>query len=77
MIDEVSELQLFDLQTDISEKQNVAKQNPKIVERLLKLIEKARSELGDYNKIGKGARFFDKGSKRPESAKWINAAKQK
>ena len=27
--------------------------------------ENAREELGDYNRIGTGARFFDDGEKRP------------
>jgi hypothetical protein len=28
-------------------------------------VKRARRELGDYNQIGSGARFFDEGEKRP------------
>lgn len=76
MIDAVPQIQLFDLNADIEEKHNIAKQNPKIVARLMKLIEKARTELGDYNRIGKQARFYDPGPKRPESKKWIQSRQQ-
>lgn len=71
MIDAVGGLELFDLDDDISETKDVAAQHPEVVKRLMKLVEKARSDLGDYDRIGKGARFFDPGPHRPESAKWI------
>ena len=71
MIDAVPQTQLYDLENDIEEKHNVAKQNPQVVIRLMKLIEKARNDLGDYNKIGKGARFYDEDPRRTESKKWL------
>ena len=40
-------LELYDLEKDISERDNVVKKYPKIVKRLQKLAEKARWELGD------------------------------
>jgi len=41
------EQELYDLENDISEKNNVAKDHPDIVTRLLTYAEKARNELGD------------------------------
>jgi hypothetical protein len=60
MIGAVPSTQLYDLETDIGEKHDVAAGHPDAVERLMKLVEQAREDLGDYNRIGKGARFFDK-----------------
>jgi len=70
MIDEVKEVQLYDLKNDISETTNVAKQHPEIVERLMGLIESARKRIGDCDRIGRGARFFDSAPKRPDINKY-------
>ena len=43
----VIEQSLFNLKDDIGETTNVADQHPEVVERLLKVVEQARSELGD------------------------------
>ena len=51
-----TELKLFNLATDIHEDRNVADENPKVVERLLKLAEQARVDLGDVDRPGKGQR---------------------
>ena len=59
MIDAVPETQLFDLEKDIGEKRDVAAKHPEIVAKMMKLVEKAREDLGDYNRVGKGARFFE------------------
>ena len=59
MIDAVPATQLFDLEADIGEKKDVAAENGEVVERLMKLVEKARADLGDYNRVGAGARFYD------------------
>ena len=59
MIDAVPKTQLFDLEADISEKRDVAAENPDVVKRLMKLVEKARAELGDHDRVGSGVRFFD------------------
>ena len=58
---------LFDLQSDIAEKHNLADDRPDVVAKLMTELEWARSELGDYNRIGVGARFFDPGAKRPQT----------
>lgn len=68
---------LFDLEADLGETKDVAEKNPEVVARLTKLAETARKDLGDYNRIGSGARFFDDGPRRPGSAKWIKAAAAK
>jgi len=70
MVDAVEELSLYDLKTDIEEKHNVAGQHPDVVTRLMGLIEKARADLGDYDRVGQGARFFDDGPKRPDMDFW-------
>ena len=61
MIEEISEVQLFDLTTDPSETTNLAPRHPAVVAKLMTHIEAARSEIGDMNTIGTGARFFDAG----------------
>jgi len=59
MIDAVEKTQLYDLEADIEERQDVADQYPEIVDSLMKLIDKARADLGDHQTVGSGARFFD------------------
>jgi hypothetical protein len=49
-------LQLYDLQADIGERNNVADQHPDVVKRLLTLVEKARQDLGDVGREGKNQR---------------------
>ena len=43
---------LFDLSSDPTEKKDVAAKHPEVVKRLLAHAEKARAELGDWNRIG-------------------------
>jgi hypothetical protein len=59
MIDAVEKTQLYDLEADIEERYDLAEQHPQIVERLTRLIDKAREGLGDHETVGSGARFFD------------------
>ena len=49
-------MKLFDLSTDIHEDNDVKDQHPEVVKRLLALAEKAREDLGDVNRAGKGQR---------------------
>jgi arylsulfatase A len=51
-----TELALYDLETDIGERHDVAGEHPDIVERLQKLGEQARQDLGDKNLKGAGVR---------------------
>lgn len=56
---------LYHLTRDISESTDLAEQYPQIVARLLEKVEWARRDIGDYNRVGENARFFDKGERRP------------
>jgi arylsulfatase len=66
MIDAVKEVELYDLVSDIAEKHNVAAAHPDVVKRLMDVVEEARCDLGDYDRVGRGARFFDPGPRRPD-----------
>jgi len=61
---------LFDLETDIGERTNVADRHPEVVARLMQLAEEAREDIGDYDRAGKNARFFDPQPRRPDAVKW-------
>jgi hypothetical protein len=60
-----SQLKLFNLVKDIHEDNNIAGQNPKVVQRILALAEKAREDLGDVGRPG--------GNQRP--AGWAQEGK--
>jgi len=60
---------LFNLETDIGERKNVAAEHADVVQRLLALAEKARADIGDYDRIGRNARFFDPGPRRSDIAR--------
>jgi len=49
-------LQLYELEADIAETNNVADRHPDVVKRLLALAEKAREDLGDVGRKGTGQR---------------------
>ena len=66
----VTGLALYNLETDIGERLNVAAQHPEVVERLSALADEAREELGDYDRIGSGVRFFEDGPRWPQRAAW-------
>jgi len=72
MIDAVPQPELYDLQADIGEKHDVAAEHPEVVAELMKLIEQGRTELGDYDRVGQGARFFDEAPRRPNVDRWQN-----
>ena len=61
---------LFDLEEDIGERHDAANEHPDIVKKLLDFAEWARADIGDYDRLGKNARFFDPGPKRPDIEKW-------
>jgi arylsulfatase len=73
MTEAVPERQLYNLDTDVGETRDVADQHPEEVARLMQLLEDAREDLGDYNRIGSGQRFFDEGPRRSESRRWLPA----
>jgi arylsulfatase A-like enzyme len=57
---------LYNLKMDIGETTDVYAKHPDVVNDLLALAESARDDIGDYDRIGKGARFFDPQPKRPD-----------
>jgi arylsulfatase len=57
---------LVDLESDIGETTDVSDRHPDVVERLLALAESMRSDLGDYDRVGKNMRFFDLTGPRPD-----------
>jgi arylsulfatase A-like enzyme len=67
---DIPEPLLINLEEDVSETKNLASQNPEIVKELLKLAESASNDIGDYDRAGKGARFFDSEPIRPDAKKW-------
>ena len=68
--DGVGNIELYNLEEDTGESHNLAGRYPAICDRMMKLVEKARDELGDYNRIGSEARFFEASERRPEAKQW-------
>lgn len=48
--------ELYNLEIDISEQNNIADENPKIVEQLLSYAEQVRQDIGDVGRIGETSR---------------------
>lgn len=48
--------QLFDMEADIGEKTEIAARHPDVVARMMELAEKARREIGDEGRPGRGIR---------------------
>lgn len=71
ILEPVTELALYNLDSDIGETANVAADHPDVVERLTALADAAREELGDYDRIGTGVRFFEDGPKWPRRQQWM------
>ncbi len=59
------------LETDIGGRHDVAADHSEVVERLTAPADRARAELGDYDRIGSGVRFFEDGPKWPRRQPWI------
>jgi arylsulfatase A-like enzyme len=51
--------ELYNLKTDISEKNDLASERPDLVEKLLAIAENAREDLGEGARIGQGERFWE------------------
>ena len=67
---------LFDLQADIGEATEVAAAHLEVVAELLKKVEWARGDIGDFNRIGKNARFFDPQPTRPDIGRKPNEVRK-
>jgi len=65
--------ELYDLKDDVGESKNIAAQHPEVVERLMKQIEVARKDIGDYNLKGEGCRTDVHWS--GERSKWLSHAR--
>ena len=63
---DIPEPLLYDLEADMGESTNVAAANPDVVARLTQEVEKARRDIGDYDRVGERARFFDPQPRRPD-----------
>jgi len=68
---EVSSPMLFDLKKDIGEQVNLADQYPEKVEELTRIADKARQDIGDYDRVGGNARFYDPEPRRSDIAQWV------
>lgn len=71
-IEEVKQPQLYNLEADAGESNDLSQIKPQIVSELLLLADHARKDIGDYDCIGKNARFFEKSPKRPSMQQWIS-----
>ena len=65
---DISKPLLYNLESDISETIDVSVQHPTVVKDLLQLAEQARNDIGDIDRIGINARFFDDEPRRPDIA---------
>lgn len=66
-MDTVAAPQLYNLASDPGETNDVASEHPDVVRKLMVQVRLARQDLGDINRIGEGARFFDDGPRRPDT----------
>ena len=67
---EIPSPRLYDLDADIGETKDLATSHPEVVSRLLALLDKARADVGDYDRVGSGARFYDPQPRRPDIGRW-------
>jgi len=72
VFDGVPGVHLYNLEQDMGEKHNLAEKNPGKIEQLMALVEEAYEELGNYDRIGRGVRFFEEGEKWPNLKEWRN-----
>lgn len=54
--EEIGPAELYDLQTDIGESQNVASSNPDVVDKIMEFAKAGIADIGDFFHVGKGER---------------------
>ncbi|MEP4079448.1 sulfatase [Haloferula sp.] len=69
--------QLYNLKEDIGETTNLADKHPEKLAELLELAQWARTDIGDFDRIGTNARFFDDEPDRIENPAPIQKPKRK
>ncbi len=72
---DIPEARLINLEEDLEEQGNVANEHPEIVDKLLKLAAHGSRDIGDYDRAGQNARFFDSNPIRKDTLKWSNKKK--
>lgn len=65
----IEEPALYNVDVDIDESNDVAAAHPEVVAELMKHIEHARKDIGDFDRVGENARFFDSEPRRPDIGK--------
>ena len=65
----VTRPELYDLEADVSESRDVAEAHPDVVADLLKLADHARTDIGDVDKPGTGARNVKPSNPRKPATK--------
>ena len=68
--DGVEEIELYNLREEMGEENDLAGKHPEVISRMMGLVEEARETLGDYNRTGTDARFFEESERRPEIKEW-------
>ena len=66
---DLSSAKLFDLESDPGEQSDLTAKHPAVVKELSELAESARRDIGDFDRIGEGARFFDPQPRRTDIRK--------
>ncbi len=62
---------LYNLKDDPGELTNLAEKFPDKVADLTGLADQARQDIGDFDRMGKNARFFDPGPRRADIRQWV------
>ena len=67
IIDAVPGNQVYNMDADIEEQQNVAAVHPDVVAVLMTIAEQARRKLGDHDRLVENVRYCDTNVPRPQT----------